>query len=78
MKHVFSLITALILTTACSQDHEAEPTMTLKTGVDLAGMDLSVRPQDDYYAYANGAWLKQTEIPADQVGWGSYITLRDD
>jgi predicted metalloendopeptidase len=41
-------------------------------------MDMGVRPQDDYYAYANGSWLKQTEIPADQFGWGSYITLRDD
>ncbi|MDX1499152.1 MAG: M13-type metalloendopeptidase [Woeseiaceae bacterium] len=49
----------------------------LVSGVDLDGMDRSVRPQDDFYHYANGTWLATTEIPADQVGWGSYMTLRD-
>ena len=35
-------------------------------GLDLAGMDRSVQPGDDFFAYANGTWLKQTEIPADR------------
>lgn len=55
----------------------AEPVADLKSGVEMTGMDTSIRPQDDYYAYANGSWLASTEIPADQVGWGSYMTLRD-
>ena len=29
--------------------------------------DASVRPQDDLYLHANGAWLKTTEIPADRL-----------
>jgi predicted metalloendopeptidase len=78
MNKILSLITALLLVTACSQDQGTEPAVPLNSGVDHAGMDMGVRPQDDYYAYANGSWLKQTEIPADQFGWGSYITLRDD
>jgi hypothetical protein len=78
MNKILSLIAALLLVTACSRDQSTEPAVPLTSGVDLAGMDMSVRPQDDYYAYANGTWLKQTEIPADQFGWGSYITLRDD
>ena len=41
-------------------------------------MDTSVRPQDDFYRYANGKWLDTTEIPADEVGWGSYMTLRKE
>ena len=49
---------------------------SLISGVDVAGMDTNVRPQDDYYAYANGRWLATTEIPSDQIGWGSYLTLR--
>jgi predicted metalloendopeptidase len=78
MNKILAALAALLLAAACGQNTATEPAAPLKSGVDLAGMDLSVRPQDDYYAYANGSWLKQVEIPADQYGWGSYITLRDD
>ena len=79
MHKILAALAAVFLIAACSQDTTpATPPAPLKSGVDLAGMDLGVRPQDDYYAYANGTWLKETEIPADQYGWGSYITLRDD
>ncbi len=39
-------------------------------GIDLAGIDRSVAPGDDFFAYANGAWIKSTEIPADRSSWG--------
>ena len=35
-------------------------------GFDLTAMDTSVKPGDDFNQYANGAWLKRTEIPADK------------
>jgi putative endopeptidase len=35
-------------------------------GLDAAGMDRSVRPGDDFYRYANGAWERQTAIPGDR------------
>ncbi len=75
---------ALLALLAGCQNHEAESDQAnnapaaLESGVDKDGMDLSVRPQDDYYAYANGTWLKNTEIPADQSGWGSYMTMRNE
>jgi len=34
-------------------------------GIDLTAADNSVRPGDDFFAYANGAWLARTTIPAD-------------
>ena len=40
-------------------------------GIDLAGMDKSVAPGDDFFHYANGTWIKTTEIPADRSAWGS-------
>src|SRR5678810_1025150 len=43
-------------------------------GVDLAGMDRSVNPADDFGRYVNGAWSTKTEIPADQASAG--FTLR--
>jgi putative endopeptidase len=39
-------------------------------GIDLAGIDKSVSPGDDFFAYANGSWVKSTEIPADRSTWG--------
>ena len=44
-------------------------------GVDLAGMDTAVTPGDDFFAYANGTWLKSTEIPADRSSWGTGAEL---
>ena len=41
-------------------------------GIDVAGMDGAVRPGDDFYAYANGGWMKATEIPPDRSVVGSF------
>jgi endothelin-converting enzyme/putative endopeptidase len=38
-------------------------------GIVVANMDRSVKPGDDFYRYANGNWLRRTEIPPDR----SYI-----
>jgi predicted metalloendopeptidase len=46
-------------------------------GIDVAGMDRSVKPGDDFFAYANGTWLKTTEIPADRSSWGSNGALSE-
>lgn len=44
----------------------------------LSGADTSVRPQDDLFRAVNGTWLREKEIPADQVSVGSFIDLRDE
>jgi len=38
-------------------------------------MDLSVAPGDDFFSYANGTWVKQTEMPGDQGRWGNFDIL---
>lgn len=45
--------------------------------IDKANMDTTVKPGDDFFLYANGAWLKKTEIPGDKTRWGSFDELRD-
>jgi len=47
-------------------------------GFDTRTIDKSVRPQDDFYLHANGAWLKKTTVPTDETRWGSFIILRHD
>lgn len=44
-------------------------------GVDLSAIDRSVKPGDNFYLYANGAWLKRARIPADQARWGAFNVL---
>jgi predicted metalloendopeptidase len=46
-------------------------------GVDTTNFDRSVRPQDDFFRYVNGGWLKRTQIPADRSSYGSFVQLRD-
>jgi predicted metalloendopeptidase len=52
-------------------------TAAFPPGIDLAGLDRSVAPGDDFFAYANGAWLKNTPIPADRASYGTSSILVD-
>jgi putative endopeptidase len=45
-------------------------------GFDLAGMDPSVRPGDDFARYSGGAWMRTTPIPPDRTAWGPFVMLR--
>lgn len=82
MKDICIVLAGAILLSACqpatdSAEAAAKPAIPLESGIDFAGMDTSVRPQDDFFAYANGTWVETTEIPGDQSGWGSFNILRD-
>src|SRR5687767_5966265 len=73
------------LATACAQQatrppepQEAQKTVdapVLKSGLELGGFDRSVRPQDDLFRFANGQWLKTTEIPPDRSNFGTFEAL---
>jgi putative endopeptidase len=47
-------------------------------GIDTTSFDRSVRPQDDFFRFVNGTWMKNTTIPADRSSYGSFIALRDN
>jgi putative endopeptidase len=55
---------------------EASP-VAATHGVQLADMDLSADPAQDFYQYANGGWLARTEIPADSASYGVFEELFD-
>jgi len=46
-------------------------------GIDLAAMDTTVSPGNDFYRYVNGTWLKTTQIPPDQSRWVGFIELQN-
>ena len=45
-------------------------------GIETASIDNAVKPGDDFYAFANGAWLRSAEIPADRSSIGGF-TIAD-
>src|SRR5215472_16392107 len=53
------------------------PTDVTVPGLDVAGIDRTVAPGDDFFRFANGAWLKATEIPADRGSWGPAEQLAE-
>src|SRR3954468_9666378 len=46
-----------------------------KPGIDLQGIDRSVKPGDDFFLFANGTWVKNTEIPPDRSSYGTGAVL---
>ncbi|MGZ3838849.1 MAG: M13 family metallopeptidase [Flavisolibacter sp.] len=46
--------------------------------IDKANMDLSVRPGDNFYLYANGNWIRNNPVPASKTRWGSFDALREE
>lgn len=66
-------------TTAFPQaDTTATATVNKKgVGINLANMDTTVSPGEDFFRYVNGNWIDNTEIPGDQGRWGSFQELRE-
>lgn len=46
--------------------------------IDPANMDLSVKPGDNFFEYANGTWIKDHTIPAKETRWGSFNILHQE
>lgn len=44
--------------------------------IDKSNMDLTIKPGDNFYLYANGNWLKNNEVPASKTRWGTFDMLR--
>lgn len=60
----------LLLTAWAGRAESAATSPRPRAGVQIADMDPRVRPQDDFFAYANGRWLSRTPIPADLSRYG--------
>ena len=77
-----SILAALLLGTAtviagpigCTKKGaEVVATPGTELGIEKGWMDTSVKPGDDFYAYADGTWMRNTPIPADRSSVGGFV-----
>jgi putative endopeptidase len=69
---------SLFLIQSCSNADKTAAPNARTVFFDKSGMDTTIKPGDNFFLYANGAWMKTTTIPDDQSGWGSFYTLYED
>lgn len=50
---------------------------SVRSGLDVAGFDRSVLPQDDLYRYVNGGWMARVAMPGDRVSYGAFTEIAD-
>lgn len=71
----FSLAVAtacLVGMASCNDAKKTDAAESRTTFFDKAGMDSTVKPGDNFFLYANGAWMKTSVIPDDQSGTGAF------
>lgn len=62
---------------ACNSSDTKKMDSQPKEVLDLSAMDTTINPADNFFDYANGTWMKNTEIPASKSGWGSFYIVDD-
>jgi predicted metalloendopeptidase len=85
-RHLLSALTLALIasvanaegTAAAKSAAASKSAPALSAGIAMEYVEQSVRPQDDFYDYVNGKWMKTTEIPSDKASWGSFHKLHDD
>ena len=63
---------------SCNNAKKPDAAESRTSFFDRSGMDSTVKPGDNFFLYANGAWMKTSMIPDDQTGLGSFYTLYED
>lgn len=72
------LIGAASLMAACAIFVSCQPVKTDNEDLLAAHLDTTVRPQDDFFEFANGGWIKKNPIPAAYKSWGIGNEVQDD
>jgi putative endopeptidase len=68
------LVWALALAPAAAAQQTQAPAPPVKP-IDPANVDTTCAACQDFFAYANGGWLKRTAIPGDQASWDGLQEL---
>jgi putative endopeptidase len=71
------LFVVTLILCSCHQTVDSNMAVNQPDPLDISSQDSSVKPQSNFYLFANGTWLKTTEIPPSQSSWGAFSTLLD-
>lgn len=74
-KGLLTLGTLCIIMTSCN--HKAEPAKELQSGIHPEYFDTTVLPQDNFYQYACGGWMKMHPLTAEYSRYGTFNQLAD-
>lgn len=84
MKKYILFFASAIALTACdavketsttSVSESKETTQASNQTIDLDYLDRSIRPQDDFFQFSNGTWVKNNPVPPSESRWGSFNEL---
>lgn len=80
LRNIVWLAVPLTMAAACKNKTPMESEVITKRTVffDKASMDTTVSPGENFFQYASGNWIKNTEIPPSEAAWGSFYTLADE
>jgi putative endopeptidase len=67
----------IAIAAACTPPGHPDAPGAPGAGIDLAGIDRSVTPGNDFFAYANGGWLKAHDIPPDRSAYGTSAIVNE-
>ncbi len=88
MKKIILPISLLIAMTSCDSAKNAETSSSQENTttsssvskksetIDLDYLNTAVRPQDDFFEFANGTWIKNNPVPPSESRWGSFNELQ--
>ena len=75
MIKLLSVLAVTFLSVFALQGQSKPPIKKNPPSIDPSNMDMSIKPSDDFFMYANGGWIKRTEIPPEYSRWGSFNEL---
>ncbi len=71
-KIIFTIAAMALLTTSCGTKN---PNAAQTTGIDLANLDTTAIPQNDFYQFACGGWMANNPLTAEYSRFGSFDKL---
>ncbi|MBQ9418530.1 MAG: M13 family metallopeptidase [Bacteroidales bacterium] len=70
-KTLLTIATMTLAAAACTPGNKP------LSGIDPANLDTTVRPQDDFYQYACGGWMKNNPLDAEHSRFGTFDKLAE-